>query len=167
MTRDARNGRYNGRMNPLALRRLVAIAALAAAPCALAQVAVMDPWVRGTVAGQTGTGAYMQLKSATDVAVVGVASPVAGIAEIHDMKMDGTVMRMAAVRRLELPANRIVDLKPGGLHVMLMALKRPLKDGERVPITLTVEDKAGQRFTVAVDAPVRPLAAPAPSQHKH
>jgi periplasmic copper chaperone A len=144
------------------VRSLVLFTALAAAPAALAQVAVMDPWVRGTVAAQKATGAFMQLKSASDVALVGVSSPAAGIAEIHEMKMDGGVMRMAAVPRLDLPAGRIVDLKPGGFHVMLMDLKAPIKDGDKVPVTLTFQDKAGARFTTDVQAPVRALAAAGP-----
>ena len=147
--------------------RYCLLAALAASTPALAQIAVMDPWVRGTVAAQSSTGAFMQLKSATDVALVAVSSPIAGIAEVHEMKMDGGVMRMTAIKRLDLPADKVVDLKPGGYHVMLMALKqKPLADGERIPLTLTFVDKSGTRFDVKVDAQVRPLAA-APAQHKH
>ena len=85
------------------VRSIVIACALAAPSAALAQVAVIDPWVRGTVSAQKATGAFMQLKSASDVALVGVASPIAGIAEVHEMKMDGGVMRMAAVPRLALP----------------------------------------------------------------
>ena len=146
---------------------LFSLAALVAPP-ALAQVAVMDPWVRGTVSAQKATGAFMQLKSAADVALVGAVSPVAGVTEVHEMRMDGGVMRMSALPRLDLPAGKVVDFKPGGYHVMLMDLKQPLKDGDRVPMTLTFQDKAGKRFTVDVDAPVRALTAPvAPAAHKH
>ena len=154
-------------MTNLSLRSLAAAVVLAASAPSLAQVAVMDPWVRGTVPAQKATGAFMQLKSATDVALVGVSTPVAGVAEIHEMKMDAGVMRMAAVPKLAMRANAIVDLKPGGYHLMLMDLKQPLKEGERVPLTLTLEDKAGKRFTVDVQAPVRALTAPASSPHKH
>ena len=86
------------------LRTLAAAAALATAPSLLAQVAVVDPWVRGTVATQKATGAFMQLRSATDVAIVGAASPVAAVVEVHEMKMDGGVMRMSAMKSLPLPA---------------------------------------------------------------
>jgi hypothetical protein len=147
------------------VRPFVVAAALAVAFPAVAQIAVMDPWVRGTVAAQKATGAFMQLKSATDVTLVGATSPIAGVTEVHEMKMDGGVMRMSAVPRLELPAGKVVDFKPGGYHVMLMDLKQPLKDGDRVPVTLTFQDKAGKRFDVDVVAPVRALAAP--SSHKH
>lgn len=148
-------------------RSLVVLVAFAAAPAALAQVAVLDPWVRGTVPAQKATGAFMQLKSAADVALVGVSSPAAGVAELHEMKMDGGVMRMSAVRKIDLPANTIVGLVPGGYHVMLMDLKQPIREGDKVPVTLTFQDKAGARFTMDVQAPVRALTA-APAQHsKH
>jgi len=126
---------------------------------AVAQVVVANPWVRGTVAGQKATGAFMELKSPTDTALVSASSPLAGIVEVHEMKMDGGVMRMNAVNRLDVPAGKAVEMKPGGYHVMLMDLKQALKEGETVPISLTFEDKAGKRQTVEVKAPVRALAA--------
>jgi hypothetical protein len=144
--------------------RIAAIAVLAAAglavtPAASAQVAVTDAWVRGTVTGQKATGAFMQLKSPADAALVAVSSPVAKIVEIHEMKMEGGMMKMNAVDRLALPAGKAIDLKPGGYHVMLMDLVKPLKDGDTVPLQLTFEDKAGKKQTVEVKAVVRPLAA--------
>jgi len=148
------------------VRSFLIACALAAPSAALAQVAVIDPWVRGTVSAQKATGAFMQLKSASDVALVGVASPIAGIAEVHEMKMDGGVMRMAAVPKLDLPAGAVVTLGPGTYHLMLMDLKQPLKEGDHVPFTLTFADKGGRRFNVDVHAPVRALGAPA-SPHKH
>ena len=152
------------------VRTIVLAAALAAAPAALAQVAVTDAWVRGTVASQKATGAFMQLKSASDVSLVGASSPVAGIVEIHEMKMDAGVMRMSAIPALPLPAGRAVELKPGGYHVMLMALKAPLKEGDTVPVTLTFKDKDGKASTTLVNAPVKaltatPAAAPAHGKH--
>lgn len=143
-------------------RTLTLFVALAAAPAALAQVAVTDPWVRGTVAAQTSTGAFMKLKAASDVALVGVASPAAGIVELHEMKMEGGVMRMAAVKKLDLPAGQVVELKPGGYHVMLMNLKSQAREGDKVPVTLTFQDKSGARFTMDVQAPVRALTASDP-----
>ena len=143
-------------------RHLAATAVLAAAlawtPSALAQVTVADAWVRGTVTGQKATGAFMQLKSPADVALVAASSPVAKIVEIHEMKMEGGMMKMNAMDRLALPAGKAVDLKPGGYHVMLMDLVKPLKDGDTVPLQLTFEDKAGKKQTVEVKALVRPLA---------
>ena len=140
----------------LASGTLVAILAAAVAS-AVAQVIVSDAWVRGTVAGQQVTGAFMQLKSPADLALVGAASPVAKVVEIHEMKMDGGMMKMGAVGRLPLPAGKTVELKPGGYHLMLMGLARPLKEGDTVPVTLTFEDKAGGKQSVEVRALVRAL----------
>lgn len=139
--------------------------ALAAAP-ALADVAVADAWVRGTVSGQKATGAFMQLTSPAETALVAAASPAAKIVEIHEMKMDGGMMRMRAVDRIPLPAGKPVTLAPGGYHVMLMDLAQPLKEGDSVTVTLTFADKDGRRTTQDVKANVRALTAPAePVKH--
>jgi copper(I)-binding protein len=141
---------------------LAVLAACALATPAGAQIVVADPWARAVVAGQTTTGAYLQLTSATDATLVAVASPAAKIVEIHEMRMDGGVMKMNAVDKLPLPAGRRVDLNPGGYHVMLMGLAAPLKEGDTVPLTLTIVDKTGRTQKVDVQAKVRPLTAPAP-----
>jgi periplasmic copper chaperone A len=144
-------------------RRFAALATLAAtlaaAPLAAAQVSVSDAWARAVVPGQMATGAFMRLTAATDATLVAAASPVAKIVEIHEMKMEGGVMRMSAVDRLPLPAGKPVDLQPGGYHVMLMDLTRPLKEGDTVPLTLTVVDKAGKAQKIEVRASVRALNA--------
>ncbi len=144
-----------------------AVAGLLFAVMARAEVTVKDAWVRGTVAGQQATGAFMTLRSTSAAKVVGVASPAAKSVELHEMKMDRGVMRMGAVRELALPAGTAVDLQPGGYHVMLTDLARPLRDGDVVPITLTVEDAAGHRSQVEVQATVRPLTAPAMDPRHH
>ena len=146
----------------VALFALSALSALSAA----AQVRVEDAWVRSTVQDQRTTGAFMKLTSASDSSLVAVASPVAGVAEIHESSMRGGVMRMRAVPSVPLPAHKPVELKPGGYHVMLMALAQPVNVGQTVPLTLTFEDKAGKRTSVDVKAVVRSLAAPA-AKHAH
>jgi copper(I)-binding protein len=130
---------------------------------AAAQVTVTDPWARATVAGQKATGAFMQLTSATNAVLIDAASPVAKIVEIHEMKMDAGVMKMAAVEKLPLPAGKPVALAPGGYHVMLMDLTRPLKEGETIPLTLTVTDASGRTQKIEVRAAVRGLTAAAPA----
>jgi copper(I)-binding protein len=147
-------------------RCLLVVIATAAVTAAQAQVTVSNAWVRGTVQGQTATGAYMQLKSADDAALVGADSPAAGIVEIHEMRMEGNTMRMRGVDKLELPAGRAVELKPGGYHVMLMDLKAPLKKGDAVPIKLKVRSKSGQTQDIEVRAEVREVTAPA-GKSKH
>jgi len=128
------------------------------AQSAAAQVTVADPWVRGTVAGQMATGAFMQLRSATDTTLVGVSSPAAKIVEVHEMKMVGGVMKMSAVDRLPLPAGKAVELKSGGYHVMLMDLKRPLAVGEKFTIDFRIETADGKRATQLVEVEVRARA---------
>ena len=124
---------------------------------AAAEVAVSDAWVRGTVAGQMGTGAFMRLTSSSDTTLVGVASPAARVVELHQMKMEGSMMKMSAIARLSLPAGKAVLLEPRGYHVMLMDLARPLKEGDIVPLSLTFEDKTGKKQTIDVKATVRAL----------
>jgi len=149
------------------LRCLTAATLALCATAASAQTTVKDAWVRATVAQQKASGAFMQITSAQGGKLISVQSPVAGVAEVHEMAMDGNVMRMRALPAgLDLPAGKPVELKAGGLHVMLMDLKRPLKDGDSVPLTLVVEGRDGQRETLEVKALVKSLA-PAAGEHKH
>jgi copper(I)-binding protein len=163
---------------PFFLRRgLVAVFLLAGAAGALAQaplpgaaaVDVRDAWVRASVPGQSGTGAFMKLKAPAGARLVGASTPVAGVAEVHEMKMEGDTMRMRAVEGgLALPARQTVELKPGGYHLMLMDLKQPLARDSTVPLTLRFEDAKGQKSTLDLKVPV--LAgpvAPASGAHKH
>jgi len=135
--------------------------ALVAAP-ALGEVSITEAWVRGTVAGQMATGAFMQIRSSTDAALVSAASPAAKAVEIHEMALDAGVMRMRAIDRLALPAGKTVEMKPGGYHVMMMGLAAPLKQGDVVPFTLTFVDKDGRRSTQEIKVPVRALTESTP-----
>ena len=140
---------------------------LAAGGTAWSQTSVKDPWVRGTVAQQKASGAFMQITSTKGGKLLSVSTPVAGVAEVHEMAMEGTTMRMRAVPALDLPAGQAVELKPGGYHVILMDLKQQLNAGDTVPLTLVVEGRDGKRETLEVKAPVRPLGADAPDAKKH
>jgi hypothetical protein len=122
-------------------------------------VKVEDAWVRGTVAQQKATGAFMRLTADKDARLVSVSSSVAGVVEIHEMAMENDVMKMRQVPGLDLAAGRALELKPGGYHVMLMDLKQPVKSGDTVPLTLVFEDAAKKRFTQEVSAPVTALGA--------
>lgn len=132
---------------------------------AQAQTSATEPWARGTVAAQKASGAFVQLRSPDAARLVAASSPVAGRVEIHEMAMDGGVMKMRQIPGLDLPAGKTVELKPGGLHLMLMDLKAPLKDGETVPLTLTVERAGKPAETLQLQVPVRPLGAK--SGHGH
>ena len=120
---------------------------------AASPVAVANAWARATVPGQMASGAFMTLTSPTQVKLVGVSTPMAGVAQVHEMAMQGTTMTMHASGALDLPAGRAVELKPGGYHVMLMDLKQPLKAGERIPITLRIEgaDRKVSEQTISVE----------------
>jgi len=159
--RDAHLHRRRRIAMPSKLSLLGLLLALVAAP-SLAQVSITDAWVRGTVPGQMGTGAFMQLNSATDLTLIGVTSPAAKVAQIHEMALDAGVMKMRAIGKLPLPAGRTVELKPGGYHLMLMDLAHPLKAGDSVPVTLTFADKDGRKTTQEISVPVRALTAAMP-----
>jgi len=141
------------------MRTTLASILLAASIPVFAQLGVVDPWVRATVPGQGATGAFMQLRSKQDVRVVAARSAVAGVVELHEMKMEGGVMKMKPIKELAVPGGAAVDLKPGGYHVMLMDLKKQVKEGDEIPITLVVEAADGKRTEVAVTARARPVAA--------
>jgi periplasmic copper chaperone A len=142
------------------LKTVLVLSGLAlATQSALAQTTVKDPWVRGTVAQQKSTGAFMQVTSTQGGKLISAKSPVAGVVEIHEMVMEGDLMKMRAIPGLELPAGKPVELKPGSYHVMLMELKQQLKEGETVPVTLVVEGKDGKHENIEVKAPVKALAA--------
>jgi periplasmic copper chaperone A len=145
-------------MNRIKLSLVLGGLALAA-QVATAQTTVKEAWVRATVAQQKASGAFMQITSSQGGALIGVQSPVAANAEIHEMAMAGDVMQMRAVPRVELPAGKAVQLKPGGFHVMLLDLKQPIKVGDSVPLTLVIEAKDGKRETLHVKASVKALGA--------
>jgi copper(I)-binding protein len=140
------------------MKKLLSLLLMAALP-ALAQVTVGEPWIRATVAAQKATGAFMTLTSVQSVKLVGVSSPAAGVVEMHEMKMENDMMRMRQMPALDLPAGQAVKLAPGGYHLMLLELKQPLKEGEKIPLTLEFEDAKKVRSKVVVDAPVKPLNA--------
>jgi copper(I)-binding protein len=161
-----------GAENIMKLQHTLTTLGLALLACsAQAQTTVKEAWVRGTVAQQKATGAFAQITSAKGGRLVSASSPVAGVVEIHEMAMEGTTMKMRALPNgLDLPAGKTVALKPGGLHVMLMDLKQPLKAGDTVPLTLVVEGADKQRETLQLQVPVKALgAAPAMGHdgHKH
>jgi len=141
------------RMVQLALCSVLA----ASAAVAMAEVTVTDPWIRGTVTGQSETGAFMTIKSTEALKLVGASTPVAQKVEIHKMEMDQGVMRMRPMNGLEIPANGAVELKPGSFHVMLLGVSKPLAAGEKVPLTLQFQNKEGKTISTTVQAAVRPL----------
>lgn len=148
-------------------RGLAAIALLGLALPALAQTTVSDAWVRASVPHQQSTGAFMTLTASSDSKLIGVASPVAKTVQVHEMTMNGDVMGMKQVEAVQLPAGKPVSLDPNGYHVMLMGLTQQVKEGDKVPLTLTVEDAKGGKETLEVQAEVRALSAETGGGHDH
>lgn len=138
-------------------RTFIAASVLAVAwlPAAAQTVEVKDAWVRTAVPGQMGTGAFMKITAKDDARLVSASSPVAGITEVHEMKMDGGVMKMRPLHDgLELPAGTMVELKPGGFHIMLMDLKAALPKDSKIPLTLVLKDAKGVQRKIELSLPV-------------
>lgn len=129
-----------------------------------AEIAVEAPFARASAGTAAAGAAYMTLKSAENIAdrLTAASSPVAEKVELHTHLMEGDVMRMRPVDSVEIPAGGTVELKPGGLHIMLIGLKAPLKEGESFPLTLSFA-KAG---TISVTVPVKSAAEMAPMQER-
>jgi len=140
---------------------------LAASPASANTVVVSKAWVRPTVAGQSVAGAYLDITAKKPARLIAARSSVSPDVQIHWMQMDGEVMRMREVSSIDLPKDTAVSLKPGGYHLMLMQLKKPIRAGETIPLTLVIETR-GKRETVKVKALAQ--ASPAKSSdaaHDH
>jgi len=145
-------------------RRLALLASLLLPAVSRAQAAepvtVRGAWARAAGQGQGSSGAYMTLIAREPLTLLGAESSAAGIIEIHQMKLEGDVMKMRAVDTLQLPVGQPVELKPGGYHFMLMDLQAPFRPGNRVPLTLRFRDARGKPRAMKLSLPV--AAAPPP-----
>jgi len=128
-------------------------------------VQVTGAWARATAPGQPVAGIYLDIVSDSDARLTGVETPVAEQAQLHQMRMDGGAMRMRPVEAIDLPAGKMVTLKPGDYHVMAFGLKRPLKPGDEVPLKLTVIDAKGAKRTIRTNVRVKNLDGSDPHQH--
>jgi copper(I)-binding protein len=154
----------NTRIGNALVSGLLGLSLLGLSLHAQAQTKVEDAWVRATVPGQPATGAFMHITSTTDSKLVGVSSPVARNVQIHQSSMKGDVMNMQQVDSVELPAGKTVAFDSNGYHVMFMGLAAQVKEGDQVPLTLTVENDKGARESIEVQAPARALTA---QDHSH
>jgi copper(I)-binding protein len=131
----------------------------------LGDIQIIHPFARATVPGQSSGSAYLKLenKGKTDDKLIEVQSPIAKSVELHEMQMSGDVMKMREVKGVEIKAEKTVNMQPGGgYHIMLIGLKKPLKPGDKFPLSLKFE-KAGEiDVVVIVDA-----AASAATEHQH
>jgi periplasmic copper chaperone A len=150
-----------------AMLRLATFIALlfVASAAAAADVRVENAWARSPAPGQKTASAYVDLTSASDAVLRAAASPLAGRVELHAMTLDGGIMRMRSIARIDLPAGKTVKFEPGGLHLMLFDLKQPLKPGDKLPLVLTIQGPASSATTLKVEAEVR--AAAAAGAHVH
>jgi periplasmic copper chaperone A len=146
---------------PVTVKRLkqlaLGLSLLGLAAHASAQTLVSDAWVRATVPGQQASGAFMTLTADSDSQLLSVQSPVAKTVQIHESSMKNDVMSMQPVAAVALPAGKAVTLEPHGYHVMLIDLNAQIKEGDQVPLTLTVENAKGEKQTIEVKAPARGL----------
>ena len=146
----------------LALLSIHATAVFAAA----ADVQLANVWARATAPGQKTAAVYMDITSDTDAALVAAASTVAERVELHRSSHDDGVMRMRPAAKIELPARKAVKLAPGGVHLMLVNVKRPLREGDRVALVVSVQGRDGLR-KIETEAVVRGLTDSHPHQHRH
>lgn len=122
---------------------------------AYAEVTISNAWARATKPGQEVGAAYMTLKSDSAARLIKVESQMAGTVEIHQMSMNNGVMKMRMMQALDLPAGKVVELAPGGFHLMLFDLKKPLAPGDQVDMLLTLKGKKGQIFKQKISLPVK------------
>lgn len=154
-------------VNPT-LRGIFALALLCVLPAQAQSVVVKEAWIRGTVPGQNATGAFMDLTAQSTARLIGAASPAAKNVEVHNMTMENGVMKMFPVDGVDIPAGKTVRLAPGGYHVMLRNLQKPLNPGDKVPLQLTFELADKKRETVELSVDVRDLKGqPAKPHHQH
>jgi periplasmic copper chaperone A len=121
---------------------------------ALAQngdVKITDAWARATPGGAQTAAAYVTVESTAGDRLTGASTPAAQKAEIHEMTMDGNVMKMRPVEGIDLPAGQSVTLKPGGYHIMLTGLAKPLQEGQTFPLTLDFAKAGTRQVTVSVE----------------
>jgi copper(I)-binding protein len=134
----------------------------------LGALEIGHPWARPTLPGQTSGGGYLSVNNqgSRPDRLLGGSTSAAAAVEVHEMRMEGDVMRMRERAALDLPAGKVVTLAPGGLHLMLTGLRSPLKAGDRVPLKLYFE-RAGE-IDVVLHVENMPAAATAASAaHMH
>lgn len=128
----------------------------------IGRVTISGAYTKATVAGQMAGSGFMKIAvSGVSDQLIGATSPAAGDVQMHSMSMEGTTMKMRQMNSIEIPANSSVELTPGGLHLMLMGLKTPLKAGDSVKIKL----KFASSGEVEVSFPVKAMGGE--SMHEH
>lgn len=134
---------------------------------AQAEVTVVDPWVRTTAPGQQVAAGYLRMMADQPMVLVGASSAFADKVELHDVQVDNGVMKMRQVSEMALEPKRVVELKPGGLHLMLTGIKGPVKAGDNIPLTLIFVDKHNRQENLNIILNGRTPAAYGLPVHGH
>ncbi|MDD5365112.1 MAG: copper chaperone PCu(A)C [Gallionellaceae bacterium] len=138
------------------MKAVIALSALLFSLPALADTVKVDnAWVRATAPGQQVAGAFLDLTADADMTLVGAASPAAKVVQLHTMTMDNGMMVMRQLKEVVLAKGKTVSLKPGGMHVMLIDLNGPIKEGSKTPVTLIVRGADGKEQKVTVEMEAR------------
>jgi periplasmic copper chaperone A len=117
------------------------------------QIEIKTPWARATPGHAENGTAYLTIVSPTADRLVAVSSPVAKKVELHTMSMQGDVMKMRPLAAIDIPAGQPVTLRPGGMHIMLLGLTQPLREGQSFPLTLSFDHAGPRQVTVAIEKP--------------
>jgi copper(I)-binding protein len=118
-------------------------------------IEIKNQWVRASNDGQDVSAAYMTIVSNEDTSLIAIDSDVADVIEIHIMSMENGVMKMRMLDTFDLIAGKPTELSPGGFHLMLFDLKKPLAAGKEAHFTLHFKNKAGQEKTISVTSPIK------------
>lgn len=149
------------------MRFLIAVIVLLCASQAWSgEVVVSGAWVRASAPGQTSAAVQLSIASQQEVRLLGASSPAAGRAELHNMMLENGMMKMRRIQFVPLPAGRQVDLGTGGIHVMLLDLKQPLREGGSIQLALTVQHADRREEKIDVQVEVRSLTASG-NAHEH
>jgi copper(I)-binding protein len=115
------------------------------------QLEIKTPWARATPGHAENGAAYLTIVSPTADRLTAASSPVAKKAELHTMSMEGGVMSMRPLAAIDIPAGQTVTLSPGGMHIMLLGLTQPLRQGQSFPLTLSFDHAGPRQVTVMIE----------------
>jgi copper(I)-binding protein len=149
-------------LGALLLQVVLTVVAHAGEVARLGPIEIDTPWARATIGTARPGSAYVTFRNTGDLPeeLVEISTPAAAHPEVHEMTHEGGVMKMRPAGPLEIPPGEEVRLEPGGMHIMLMQLRQPLEEGERIPITFIF----GEAGEITVSAPITSLAARTPPE---
>ncbi|RXJ81818.1 copper chaperone PCu(A)C [Arcobacter sp. F2176] len=134
------------------MKNFLLLALLSASTLFASNIEVKDAYVRATPPGLPNSAAFMTIENKTnkDIALIKATSDISKVVELHTHSMKDGVMKMYQVPKIDIPANKETSLKPGGFHVMLIGLHKPLKEKENVTITLNFSNGENKTITIPV-----------------